>query len=626
MNKIVDSYITPRKIELLAPAKNLEYGIAAIDHGADAIYIGAERFGARSSAGNSVEDIHCLCEYAHKFMAKVYVTVNTIVYDSEINDTVKLIWKLYEAGVDAILIQDMGLLKAELPPIEIHASTQTDNRTAEKVKWFESQGVSRVVLARELSLGEIESIHKKNPDMELETFVHGALCVCFSGICYASQFCFKRSANRGECAQFCRLKFDLEDADGNILERNRYLLSLKDMCRYDNIEELLNCGVTSLKIEGRLKDITYVKNVTAAYSKKINEIISKEPDKYCRASLGKCEYSFIPDLSKTFNRGYTDYFLKNEKDNITSFDTPKSKGEFVGFVKEIRTNSFNVSGTTVFSNGDGLCFFNEKNELTGFRINRVDSNRLFPQVMPKDLHAGIKLYRNNDIAFEKLLSHQSSKRKIPVIICVDENENGISLTASIKNVVSVMINKQVEKQIAIKPQTENIIKQLTKLGNTSFECTNISVSEKCSSLFFPSSFLAQLRREFTELLCDKLNEKVIDKKKNRQIHSEEKHEWYPKSFHYLYNMSNQLAKQFYMEQGFDINTVAFEQKTPENPLIMQCKHCIRYSLKHCLKKEKDAHEWKSPLYLRLSDGRRFKLQFNCKECQMNIYGETNKSN
>lgn len=622
MNKIQDSYIKPRQIELLAPAKNLEYGIAAIDHGADAVYIGAERFGARSAAGNSVADIRCLCEYAHKFMAKVYVTVNTIIYNNELDDTVKLIWELYEAGVDAILIQDMGLLKAELPPIELHASTQTDNRTAEKVKWFGNQGISRVVLARELSLNEIEDIHKKNPEIELETFVHGALCVSFSGICYASQFCFKRSANRGECAQFCRLKFDLEDADGNILEKNKHLLSLKDMCRYDNIEELLKCGVTSLKIEGRLKDITYVKNVTAAYSKKIEDIISRHPDKYCRASLGRCEYSFIPDLSKTFNRGYTNYFLTNKKENITSFDTPKSKGEFVGCVKELRTNSFNVAGTAIFSNGDGLCFFDNKNELTGFRINKVDNNRIFPQIMPKNLHSGIKLYRNSNKSFERILSRPSSKRKIPLTIHFYECENNIYLTASIKDVVTVTVSRQFEKQIALKPQTENIIRQLKKLGNTSFECNEINVSENCSSLFFPSSLLTDLRREMTEKLNKQINKIIINKKEYGKSCSKEKHEWYPKSLHYQYNISNKLAKQFYIEQGFDTNTVAFEQRTPDNPLIMQCKHCIRYSLKHCLKKDKNAYEWKSPLYLRLSDGRRFKLQFNCKECIMNVYGET----
>ena len=360
------------KIELLAPAKNLECGIAAIDHGADAVYIGAQRFGARVAAGNSVEDIAQLCTYAHQFGAKVYVTVNTIIYDEELEDTQRLLQDLQAANVDAILVQDMGLLsivRSAFPlryakncqlSTDLHASTQTDNRTIEKVQWLRSLGFRRVVLARELSLKEIAAIHQAVPDVELEVFVHGALCVSYSGQCYASQYCFGRSANRGACAQFCRLPFDLEDADGNVIERGRHLLSLKDMCRIDQLEELMEAGAVSFKIEGRLKDIDYVKNVTAAYSQRLNEIIARHPDKYCRASLGSCTYSFTPNLQKTFNRGFTDYFLYGRKPNIFSPDTPKALGEYVGKVKEIRGNSFNVAGTASFANGDGLCFFKEE--------------------------------------------------------------------------------------------------------------------------------------------------------------------------------------------------------------------------------------------------------------------------
>lgn len=297
-----------KSIELLAPARNLECGIAAIDYGADAVYIGASRFGARAAAGNSVEDIKALCDYAHTYMAKVYVTVNTIIFDNELDATKELITQLYEAGADAILVQDMGLLNMDLPPIPLHASTQTDNRTVEKVKWLAGLGFSRVVLARELSANEISHIHHEVPDVELEVFVHGALCVSYSGQCYASQYCFGRSANRGECAQFCRLKFDLEDANGNVIQKGRHLLSLKDLCQIDRLETLLDSGATSLKIEGRLKDITYVKNVTAAYSKRLNEIIAHSNGRYRRASFGKCTYTFEPNLNKTFNRGFTHYF------------------------------------------------------------------------------------------------------------------------------------------------------------------------------------------------------------------------------------------------------------------------------------------------------------------------------
>ena len=311
-----------RTIELLAPAKNLACGIAAIDHGADAVYIGASRFGARQSAGNSVEDIHELCEYAHRFGATVHVTINTIIYDSELEETIALVRELVEAGVDAFLLQDMGLMsevKKIVPEtVALHASTQCDTRTWEKASWLNQQGFDRVVLARELSSEEISGIHKHLPDLELEAFVHGALCVSYSGICYASQYCFGRSANRGACAQFCRLAFDLKDSDGKTIEHQKHLLSLKDMSQIDNLETLMRSGACAFKIEGRLKDINYVKNVVSAYSQRINEIIGKYPKEFCRASLGRVQYTFTPDLKKTFNRGYTNYFLNGRQPNIFS--------------------------------------------------------------------------------------------------------------------------------------------------------------------------------------------------------------------------------------------------------------------------------------------------------------------
>ncbi len=340
--------------------------MAAIDHGADAVYIGAPRFGARSAAGNSIEDIRQLCEYAHPFGVKVYVTVNTILYDDELDDTRRLLQDLQRVGVDAILVQDMAIWEMSNhnsqfsilnSQLNFHASTQTDNRTPEKVRWLRDLGFSRVVLARELSVEEIAEIHREVPDVELEVFVHGALCVSYSGICYASQHCFGRSANRGACAQFCRMKFSLVDSEGREVEHDRYLLSLKDMNQSDHLEELIEAGATSFKIEGRLKDVSYVKNVTAAYSQRLNDVIRRYPDKYRRSSLGECRYTFMPDLHKTFNRGYTTYFLHGRQPDIASFDTPKALGEFVGTVKELRGDSFNVAGVASFANGDGLCFF-----------------------------------------------------------------------------------------------------------------------------------------------------------------------------------------------------------------------------------------------------------------------------
>ena len=366
------------KLELLSPAKNLECGIAAIDHGADAVYIGATRFGARAAADNSVEDIKTLCDYAHQYDAKVYVTINTLLYDSELEEAAQLCREVTGAGADAILIQDLRLLdmvqgsrfkvqgennsqlsalNSKLRAPLFHASTQTDNRTIEKVQQLAQMGFRRVVLARELSIKEIAAIHKAVPDVELEVFVHGALCVSYSGRCYASEYCFGRSANRGECAQFCRLPFTLKDADGKVIEQDKHLLSLKDFAQLNNLERLVEAGAVSFKIEGRLKDVDYVKNITAAYSQKLNSIIKAHPDLYQRASMGKCSYTFQPDIHKSFNRGFTTYFADGRQAEQASMLTPKSIGEYVGKVKEIRGNSFNVSSVTSFANGDGMCFF-----------------------------------------------------------------------------------------------------------------------------------------------------------------------------------------------------------------------------------------------------------------------------
>lgn len=620
-------------LELLAPAKNIECGIAAIDHGADAVYIGAERFGARAEAGNSVRDIAELCKYAHVFKAKVYVTVNTIIYDNELQDTEKLIWELYRAGVDAILVQDMGILKMQLPPITLHASTQTDNRTAEKVAWLAAHGFKRVVLARELSLDEIAEIHSKVPNVELEAFVHGALCVSYSGQCYASQYCFNRSANRGECAQFCRLKFNLEDTDGQTIIRDKHLLSLKDVCRIGHIKQMAEAGVTSFKIEGRLKDIAYVKNVTAAYSQKLDEIVRHAPETYRRASLGKCRYTFTPNLNKTFNRGFTDYFLTGRHDDITSFDTPKAMGEYVGKVKEIRGETFTVAGTAAFANGDGLCFINEKHELEGFRVNKAEDNRIHPLKMPATLKRGTSLYRNNDKAFEDLLSKKSATRKIGIWMTLSATDDGFELTASATEGTGTQgktvterptVSIKTDKDEALKPQRDNIIKQLSKLGNTPFECQGVKFQPETFNYFIPSSVLADMRREVVSLLektitdertgdderQDKAAATTVNPLSGEQVKTS-----------YLLNVSNKLARSFYEDDGLTGVEDALELKRPANALLMQCRHCLRYSLGRCPKRGGNISEWHEPLYLRLPDGRRFKLRFDCNNCKMDIYAD-----
>ena len=581
------------KLELLAPAKNLECGIAAIDHGADAVYIGAPCFGARAAAGNSVDDIRLLCQYAHQFEARVYVTVNTLIYDDELSASKQLLQQLQEAGIDAVLVQDMGLLLLAPSPLPLHASTQTDNRTPEKVRWLRSLGFSRVVLARELSVQEIAAIHRVVPDVELEVFVHGALCVSYSGICYASQYCFGRSANRGACAQFCRMKFDLLDADGRELVHQRHLLSLKDLNLSDHLEELILAGATSFKIEGRLKDVVYVKNVVAAYSQRLNAFIARHPHDYQRSSRGHCTYSFTPNLSKTFNRGFTTYFLHGRKPDIFSPDTPKALGEFVGTVKELRRDSFNVAGTAAFANGDGLCYIDDNRELQGFRVNRAEGNRLYPQQMPRSLHSGIALYRNNDQEFERLLSRPSSQRKIAVSLCLQATADGFMLSGE-----GVSVSIACEHQKAKKPQRENILCQLSRLGGTIYECEEVLLQPNDFNYFIPSSLLADLRRSWVDTMMQKMT----------PAHSEPRafSEHSGPSVTTDSNISNQLACQFY---GV-LKLTAYELH-PDNRPLMQCRHCLRFSLGGCVKYGGVKPTWREPLYLRLGDGRRFRLEFNC---------------
>lgn len=648
-----------KTLELLAPAKNLECGIAAIEHGADAIYIGAPRFGARSAAGNSLEDIRQLCDYAHQYGAKVHVTVNTIIYDSELEDTLKMIVELDNMGVDALLLQDMGVLweirANNLWSRELHASTQCDTRTPDKAYWLTTLGFSRVVLARELSLDEIKAIHEEVPDRELEVFVHGALCVSYSGVCYASEKCFGRSANRGECAQFCRMKFNLCDSDGKEIEHQRHLLSLKDLCQIDYLKDLADAGASSFKIEGRLKDVNYVKNVVAAYNKKLDEIVRNEPMKYRRASRGHVEYTFVPNLKKTFNRGFTNYFLKGRQQDIASFDTPKAIGEYVGKVKEIRGKlSFNVATTASFANGDGLCFINDDHELEGFRVNRAEGNRLYPFGMPDHLRPGMALYRNNDHAFESILSHKTAERRIPIAIelrpAMDNSSHGqqmgINVTAYIfKNVAQGMMYQAAELfkefplEVAKRSQRDNIEDQMRKLGDTIYECKEITLLDGMGGLFVPNSVLAAIRRELVEKL-DALNKEALDRalawgndrmmfgggyvfsQPGEHCMDSEEFVWQPEygKWGYLYNIANASARDFYESHGLENIKPAFELEQGQGEsLIMQCRHCIRYSLGYCVKRGGKKPTWKEPLFLELGDGRRFRLEFACNHCQMNVY-------
>lgn len=630
-----------RTLELLAPAKNLECGIAAISHGADAVYIGADHFGARASAGNSVADIHALCDFAHLFGAKVYVTVNTIIYEDELSATQELITRLAEVGVDALLVQDMSTLamrrvalaKVGRVPL-LHASTQMDNRTAEKVAWLRDLGFTRAVLARELSVDEIKAIHEAVPEVELEVFVHGALCVSYSGQCYASQCLFGRSANRGECAQVCRMSYDLVDADGRVVVKDRYLLSMKDMCQVDHLEQLADAGASSFKIEGRLKDADYVKNVVAAYSQRLNEIIKRRGGDYRRASWGRVDYAFQPDLAKTFNRGYTDYFLRGRQHGLPTMFTPKAFGEFVGTVKDLRGDSFRVSGMAAFANGDGLCFVKDQADgsarqgelLEGFRVNRVEGNRLFPFHMPRGLRRGMSLYRNNDVAFGKALAGETARRVVPVSMEFGATPDGFRLAMAVDTGAGKTLEWAVatpfEHQQANRPQEDNIRKQLSKLGGTIFEQNGLTIDQDAKGLFIPSSVLAQLRRDAVEAYGKALEKATADVGLTRDQEGtgaparfwSEEYKKYP----YLFNIANREARAFYEAHGLSGMEPALETAEPRGVVAMQCRYCIRYELGFCVRRGAKKPEWREPLTLRLGDGRGFRLDFRCGECQMNL--------
>ena len=605
--------IRQRKIELLAPAKNLECGIAAIDHGADAVYIGAPRFGARAAAGNSLDDIAELVKYAHLYNVRIYVTLNTILKDEELEDTEKLVWDLYRIGVDALIVQDMGLLSLNLPPIPLHASTQMDNRNAEKVKFLADTGFRQVVLARELSLEQIRKIHEAVPQTPLEVFVHGALCVSYSGQCYVSQHCFGRSANRGECAQFCRLAFDMVDADGKMMVQNKHLLSLKDLNQSEELEKLLDAGASSFKIEGRLKDVAYVKNVTACYRQKLDAIFKRRKE-YIRASSGSVKLAFKPQLDKSFSRGFTNYFLFERNKDIFSFDTPKSMGEEMGYVKEIRGNYIIVAGVKPFSNGDGICYLDERGKLKGLRINRVENNKLFPAGEMPRIKPRTVLYRNFDQEFEKLMQRKSAERKLGVSITLTENNFGFTLTLTDEDDVQVSIVLNREKELARTPQTENIKNQLAKLGNTPFEVERIDVDLK-DNWFLPSSVIAEARREGVERL---LSARRMNYRQEIVSMPETVHSFPQSELTYLGNVMNEGAMSFYQHHGVTRIAPAFEKRPANDAVLMFCKHCLRYSMGWCPVRHKQKSPFREPYYLVSGDGKRFRLEFDCKHCQMKV--------
>ena len=616
-----------RKIELLAPAKNLECGIEAVNHGADAVYIGAPKFGARAAAVNSLEDIAALVAYAHLYNVRIYVTVNTILKEEELAETEKMIWELYRIGVDALIVQDMGITRLNLPPIPLHGSTQMDNRTPEKVRFLADAGFRQVVLARELSLQEIRRIHEACPETPLEVFVHGALCVSYSGQCYVSQACFGRSANRGECAQFCRLPFSLVDADGKTIVRDKHLLSLKDLNQSEVLEDLLDAGASSLKIEGRLKDVSYVKNVTAAYRSKLDAIFARRKE-YVRASSGTCRFDFTPQLDKSFSRGFTPYFLQGRDREISSFDTPKSLGEEMGTMKEQRGNYLTVAGVKPFHNGDGVCFLDEQGRLQGFRINRVDGNKLYPAGDVPRIKPRTRLFRNFDQEFERILARKSAERKIGVGWELADTSSGFALTVADEDGNRITLSFPYPKELARTPQPENLRTQLGKLGNTPFEVMPLGGTDSPSATtapaiainlsqnwFIPASVIADWRRQ----AIDKLTAaRRITYRRELHVWKPTRHRFPATSLTYLGNVMNTAARSFYQAHGVASVEPAYEKQAVPEAVLMFCKHCLRYSMGWCPTHQKGHSPYREPYYLVGTDGKRFRLTFDCKNCQMKV--------
>ena len=589
-------------IELLAPAKNAETGIEAIKHGADAVYIGAPKFGARSSASNTIEDIERLVKFAHCYGARIYVTVNTIIYDEELTEAEALINSLYKIGVDALIVQDTSIFKLDLPPIAIHSSTQAENSRLEKVKFWESIGCEQVVLARELSLEQIKHIHE-NTSVRLEAFVHGALCVSYSGKCYVSQALTGRSANRGECAQICRLQFDLQDREGHSFGKKHWL-SLKDFNASSHVGEMIDAGVRSFKIEGRLKDISYVKNIVAYYRGKIDEALKSRPQ-FQKQSFGECTYTFEPNPYKSFNRGFTSFFLNGRQNYIFQPVSPKSFGEPIGTVSKVDGKKIWLKTSHTLNNGDGFCFVNSRGELEGFRANTANGG-LITSAENVKIAVGDKVYRNNDEAFNKVLGVESAKRKIKINIAVSDKTFSFSFG---EYMAEYVYYGKLDK--AQKDPSAYISTQLSKLGDSIFEAGKVTVD---TCFFFPASILGNIRR----ILCEELTN-ILTKLQHSPIILPIKNDTkFPLiSDSYLNNIANKKAQEFYYDHGANVLARAFELEPKDDATLMFCKHCIRFALGACTKQNKTAAQLNEPLFL-IHKNYYLRLHFNCKDCVMEV--------
>lgn len=601
-----------KTLELLAPAKDLATGIDAVNCGADAVYIGAERFGARVSAGNTLADIEKLATYAHKYRAKVYAAVNTILSDEELPRAQKLIYGLWEAGADAAIIQDMGLLETGLPPIPLIASTQTHNATPEKVLFLEKAGFKRVILARELTLEEIKAVRAATT-VELEFFVHGALCVCYSGQCYLSHSLGGRSGNRGECAQPCRKLYTLKDAAGGPLSVNKHLLSLRDLNLSRRLGNLAGAGITSFKIEGRLKDRDYVRNITSFYRRELDKVLAK---KGCaRPSLGRSFSAFEPDPAKTFNRGYTEYFLDGNPVDIASPDTPKFVGEPLGRVSDIKNGSFRLHGAERLHPGDGITFFGKDGVLAGSLVNGVKDGRVRADNL-KGLDNGAEVYRNLDREFLRAVERDGARRKFALRLEFSDYEGGLELKASDERGAAAAARLRGVKTPAEKPEAalETIKKQLSKLGDTDFylEALELKLSRP---YFVPVSALNDLRRE----ALTALEKAAAPAPAREEIKLRPGDHPYPEEkLDFTGNVLNSRAARFYKRHGVkEVGMAAEAGADLSGKPLMVMKYCLRRRLGLC-KKGKEVE----PLRLEDGEGRRFRLEFDCARCVMKLYPDT----
>jgi len=604
------------RIELLAPARDLDTGLAAINSGADAVYMGAARFGAREAAGNALEDIESLARHAHKYWAKVYVTLNTLLRDDEIEEAVCLAHRVYECGADALIIQDFGLLECDLPPIPLFASTQTHNATPEKVAFLEKVGFQRVILARELNLEQIRAIRAQT-SLELETFIHGALCVSYSGQCFLSYACGGRSGNRGQCAQPCRLPYSLVDGRGRILLKDRHLLSIRDLNLTDHLHALVSSGITSFKIEGRLKDKTYVMNVVGHYRRKLDALLPELGAG--KSSSGEVELDFTPDPHKTFNRGYTTYFLSEDRHRIGSNDTPKMVGEPVGTVASVARNSFVLAGSAELHRGDGLSFFDRVHELTGTTVSRAEGNLIWPAKMA-GIQPGLELYRNHDHRFITSLRRSEPRRKIGVRMTFRAIPGGYQLAMKDEDGIGITrdwacASGPAQKQDVARASME---KQLTRLGGTEFACTGLELAVE------PAPFLAvSLLNERRRNAVDDLREERRLRRPTLKATRVPNEIRYPeRELNYLSNVLNRKAAAFFHRHGSVVLEPAVESGLDmRGRRVMTMKYCIKYQLEACPRDGRTALP--GTLWLVDPAGRSLRLEFDCDACRMNVIFEGN---